>query len=79
MFGSQIKGNATESSDVDIAVEFLDQMDDGIRTLIWFDNHNHWETYLTNVLGIQVDLELFDRRFPRLASYLSENSIVLYP
>jgi len=79
LFGSQSKDNATENSDIDIAVEFLDTLSDTERTLLWFDNHDNWENYLTKIVGVQVDLELYrGDASPKLKAALSESSILLY-
>lgn len=79
VFGSQSKGNANANSDVDIAVEFLSPAIEIQRRLLWFDNHDKWEKYLSEAIGIQVDLELYEGdSSPKLKAALSESSILLF-
>lgn len=53
IFGSQIKGKAKESSDIDILVEF----EKGNKT---FNNYMELKFYLENLFSCKVDLVLKD-------------------
>lgn len=79
LFGSQSKGNSTANSDVDIAIEFLPPTIEIQRRLLWFDNHDKWEKYLSDAIGIHVDLELYESdSSPKLKAALSESSTLLF-
>ena len=63
IFGSYVRHEQEESSDIDILVEFKD----GYRT---FDNYMDLKFYLEELLGIRVDLVSKDALKPRLKPYI---------
>jgi predicted nucleotidyltransferase len=77
LYGSYVKGNKKPPSDIDIALEFCDDQLPDEPELLWFDNHDSWEEYLSRKLGISVDLELYseDTNIPK---YVAEASLLLY-
>ena len=60
IFGSYIRGEATESSDLDILVEFEPDANFGLFTFCELEN------YLSELLTIQVDLVMKDSLKPSL-------------
>ena len=78
-FGSRLKNIARSDSDVDIALEFLDSEIKHQQILLWFDNHDKWEQELSNLLGVEADLELYENdKSPKLKKYLDEASKIIY-
>ena len=78
-FGSRLKNIARSDSDVDIALEFLDSEIKHQQILLWFDNHDKWEQELSNLLGVEADLELYENdKSPKLKKYLDEASEIIY-
>ena len=78
-FGSRLKGAARSDSDVDIALEFLEPSVKQKQAMLWFDNHDKWEKELSNLLGMQADLELYENNeSPHLKEYLDKSSEVIY-
>lgn len=69
IFGSYIRGEQRESSDIDILVEFARPV--GLFTFI------ELEDYLSNLLGIKVDLVLKDGIKPALKDYILREMISL--
>lgn len=79
LFGSWVKGTVKNDSDLDIAIEFIDQMSNLDRDFLWFDFHDKWQNYLTKEIGLPIQLELYEGdRSPHLKKYLKEASILLY-
>jgi predicted nucleotidyltransferase len=68
IFGSYVRQEQEENSDIDILVEFKD----GYRT---FDNYMDLKFYLEELLGIRVDLVSKDALKPRLRSYILEEIV----
>ena len=66
VFGSQIRGGAEPTSDVDVLVEF-DQPT--------FDHYMDLKFYLEQLLNAEVDLVIADTLKPRLQSYVSQEVI----
>lgn len=58
LFGSYVKGQQNESSDVDILVEFDEPI--GLISFVGLKN------YLSDLLGIEVDLVMKDALRPRI-------------
>ncbi len=63
IFGSYVREEQEESSDIDILVEFRE----GYRT---FDNYMDLKFYLEELLGLRVDLVSKTALKPRLRSYI---------
>ncbi len=64
IFGSYANGTAGPESDLDIAFDFVDQVDSPLAELI--TNAAIWKTELTDLTGITVkDLYLFDDQVVR--------------
>jgi len=68
IFGSYVRKEQEESSDIDILVEFKD----GYRT---FDNYMDLKFYLEELLGLRVDLVSKDALKPRLRPYILEEIV----
>ncbi|MCX7726152.1 MAG: nucleotidyltransferase family protein [Chitinispirillaceae bacterium] len=68
IFGSYVRGEEHEKSDIDILVEFLD----GYKT---FDNYKELKFYLEELLETCVDLISKTALKPRFASYILEDVI----
>jgi predicted nucleotidyltransferase len=66
VFGSQVRGDAEPTSDVDVLVEF-DQPT--------FDHYMDLKFYLEKLLNAEVDLVIADTLKPRLQSYISQDVI----
>lgn len=62
VFGSYIKGRQKKGSDLDILVEFLEPV-----SLLKFI---HLENYLSEILGVQVDLVMKDALKPRIGKHI---------
>ena len=52
IFGSYAKGTATPSSDLDLAFDFIESVDDSLAELIM--NANAWKAEVTTLTGIPV-------------------------
>jgi len=79
LYGSVLKSFVKEHSDVDIAIEILDKMSEIDRDLLWIDNHNKWESFLSEKLKLKVDLQLYEGdKTPSIKKYLEERSIILF-
>jgi len=63
IFGSYVRGEQEESSDIDILVEFKE----GYKT---FDNYMDLKFYLEELLGLRVDLVSKTALKPRLKPYI---------
>ena len=63
VFGSYVRGEEGEESDIDILVEF----EEGFKT---FDNYMELKFYLEELLGIPVDLVSKTAIKPRLKSFI---------
>lgn len=68
IFGSYVRGEETEHSDIDILVEF----EEGKKS---FDNYMDLKFYLEDLLGIQVDLVIKSAIKPRLKEYILEEAL----
>ena len=80
LYGSYLKGNKKLPSDIDIAVKFCDDhlLDDSTILLRWFDNHENWETYLSEKFGMKAHLELNSIASKYIPQSLKETSLLLY-
>jgi hypothetical protein len=70
IFGSYVRQEQEESSDIDILVEFKD----GCRT---FDNYMDLKFYMEELLEIRVDLVSKDALKSRLRPYILEEVVYL--
>lgn len=76
MFGSRVKRTEKRDSDLDIAIEFLDEDD---AWLLWFGLYEKWQKDLSCRIGMEVDLQLYEGdESEHLQSYLNEASMLLY-
>ncbi len=64
IFGSYVKGKAKKSSDLDILVDFQKDADIGLLEFIALEN------YLSDLLGIKVDLVMKDSLKPRIGKQI---------
>lgn len=71
IFGSYIRGEENKESDLDILVEFKESKD---LSLLDFIN---MENYLSDTLGIKVDLVTKDSLKPRIGKYILSEVIML--
>jgi len=79
LFGSYLKGTPEEASDIDLAVIPLTDMGIDERTEFWQSNRPKWEKKLTERLGKEVDLELYEPGIStNLREYLLESSRLIY-
>jgi len=78
LYGSYLKGNKKEPSDIDIAFEFCDdQLPDEPENL-WHDNHENWQQYLSEKFGMKAHLELNSSDSKYISQSLKEASLLLY-
>ncbi len=71
IFGSYIRGEATENSDLDILVEFEPQASFGLLTFCELEN------YLSDLLTIKVDLVMKDGLKPHIGKNILQEVIYL--
>lgn len=64
IFGSYVKGKAKKSSDLDILVDFQKDADIGFLEFIELEN------YLSDLLGVKVDLVMKDSLKPRIGKHI---------
>jgi predicted nucleotidyltransferase len=64
IFGSYVKGKAKKSSDLDILVEFEKDADISLLEFIELEN------YLSDLLGVKVDLVMKDSLKPRIGKHI---------
>lgn len=64
IFGSYVKGKAKKSSDLDILVDFREDADIGLLEFIELEN------YLSDLLGVKVDLVMKDSLKPRIGKHI---------
>jgi predicted nucleotidyltransferase len=69
IFGSYVKGEQKETSDVDILVEFKESI--GLIKFIEIEN------YLTDLLGVKVDLVMKSSLKPRIGKHILEEVVYL--
>jgi predicted nucleotidyltransferase len=69
VFGSFVRGERTEGSDIDILVEF----EDGITLLSFIEMEN----YLTDLLGIKVDLVMKNALKPRIGEHILKEVVYI--
>jgi len=67
IFGSYVKGEQQENSDLDILVEFENSI--GLLKFIELEN------YLSEIIGIKVDLVMKDALKPRIGKHILEEVI----
>ena len=75
LFGSLLKGNPNPS-DIDISLEILESLPEEQRTLLWINNHQNWENYLSQKFGMKADLQLCEKG-KNIPKYLAEASLLL--
>jgi predicted nucleotidyltransferase len=71
VFGSYLRGEAKEGSDVDILVEFEQDVDIGLLKFVEIENH------LSDLLGVKVDLVEKSALKPRIGKHILKE--VIYP
>lgn len=71
IFGSYIRGEATENSDLDILVEFEPQARFGLLTFCELEN------YLSELLAIKVDLVMKDGLKPQIGKNILQEIVYL--
>jgi len=69
VFGSFVRNQGTKKSDIDILVEF----EDGITLLSFIEMEN----YLTDLLGIKVDLVMKSALKPRIGKHILEEVVYI--
>ena len=69
VFGSFVRNQVTKNSDLDILVEF----EDGITLLSFIEMEN----YLTDLLGIKVDLVMKNALKPRIGKHILEEVVYI--
>jgi predicted nucleotidyltransferase len=69
IFGSYVKGEQKETSDVDILVEFKESI--GLIKYIEIEN------YLTDLLGVKVDLVMKSSLKPRIGKHILKEVVYL--
>lgn len=70
IFGSYIRSQQTETSDIDILVEFKE----GYKT---FDNYMNLKFYLEELLNLKIDLLIKSTLKPRLKPYILKEVIYI--
>lgn len=71
IFGSYIRGEATENSDLDILVEFESQARFGLLTFCELEN------YLSELLSLKVDLVMKDGLKPHIGNNILQEVVYL--
>lgn len=71
IFGSYIRGEATENSDLDILVEFEPQARFGLLTFCELEN------YLSELLALKVDLVMKDGLKPHIGNQILQEVVYL--
>ena len=71
IFGSYIRGEATENSDLDILVEFEPQARFGLLTFCELEN------YLSELLAMEVDLVMKDSLKPHIGNNILQEVLYL--
>lgn len=71
IFGSYVRGEATPDSDLDILVEFESGYHFGLLTFCRLEN------YLSDLLGVQVDLVMKDSLKPKICEQILSEVIYL--
>ncbi len=71
IFGSYLRGEAKEKSDLDILVEFEQDADIGLLKFVGMEN------YLSDLLGVKVDLVDKSALKPRIGKHILKE--VVYP
>lgn len=71
VFGSYVRGEQKAKSDVDILVEFEDRAKIGLLKFI------NMENYLSDLLGVKVDLVMKDALKPTIGKHILEEVIYL--
>jgi predicted nucleotidyltransferase len=71
VFGSYLRGEAKEGSDVDILVEFEQDVDIGLLKFVEIENH------LSDLLGVKVDLVEKSALKPKIGKHILKE--VIYP
>ena len=75
LFGSYLKGSKIPS-DIDISLAFLESFSESQRTILWIDNHQYWEKYLSEKFGMRADLQLCESG-KNIPMYLESSSLLI--
>lgn len=77
LFGSYLKG-FDNPSDLDVSLELLHpDFSEKDRTLLWCKNAECWRNYLSQEIGMEVDLQLCEEG-KNIPKYLKEASLLIY-
>lgn len=77
-FGSRIKGTATPTSDLDIAVS-LNFEESGTSLAYWIHHCNHWAGELKALVSVEVDLQWYGgSETPTIHAALNDASFLVY-
>jgi len=71
IFGSYVKGEQKETSDIDILVEFEEDARLGLLKFINLEN------YLSEILGVKVDLVMKSTLKPRIGKHILKETVYL--
>ena len=71
IFGSYVRGEETDDSDIDVLVELSPEFQGGLWQFIELEN------YLSDLTGIQVDLVMKDGLKPRIGQQILEEVVYL--
>lgn len=75
-YGSRLECTHKPDSDLDLAIEFLDPwIDPGIE---WHFVEPQWQHELSNLIGINVHLELYDDKNEHVKKYVEDKSIIVF-
>jgi predicted nucleotidyltransferase len=77
LFGSYLKGEENPS-DIDISLELLDISSREDRREISEDYRHEWQNYLSEKIGMTVDLQFYGKDMKNMPKYLAEASLLLY-
>jgi len=77
LFGSYLKGKKNPT-DIDISLELLDVSTREERIDISIDHRREWQNYLSERIGMKVDLQFYDKDMKKMPKYLAEASLLLY-
>ena len=76
-FGSYVNGKPNPR-DLDIAIEFLEHIEPAQRVILFYKSAECWEMYLSEKIGMKVDLQILEPTSVNIQKYLKEASLLLY-